>query len=257
MRYFTLGYRLPHFLSAPLFGDRQRFGLHVQPNDPCWQEWEKIMPLAYDETQKKSVGAIVNNAGYQVMSQMDITGKTVLEIGPGDINHIACWQGLPERYFMADIRSDMLERSARKLEKKGIPYSIALLDSRKIGSLPFKDHQFDVIVSFYSLEHLYPLSSYLREFLRVLKPNGYLIGAIPCEGGLAWGGGRFLTSRRWFKRHTQINPDKIICWEHPNFADTVLQTLDSYMTQKYLSYWPLGIPAIDFNLIVKFVYAKS
>ena len=55
MKYLTLGYKLPYFLSAPLFGDRKRFGLTIQPQDPCWQEWKKIMPVAYDETQKKNL----------------------------------------------------------------------------------------------------------------------------------------------------------------------------------------------------------
>ena len=112
------------------------------------------------------------------------------------------------------------------------------------------------MVSFYSLEHLYPLEPYVAGILRVLKPGGVLIGAIPAEGGLGWGLGRYLTSRRWFKKHTTINPDKLICWEHPNFADHVLTTLDRNMVQQHLGFWPLAVPSIDMNLVIKFIYAK-
>jgi hypothetical protein len=92
--------------------------------------------------------------------------------------------------------------------------------------------------------------------MRVLKKEGKIIGAIPGEGGLTWGAGRFVTSRRWLKKNTTINPDKIICWEHPNFADSILKTMDNTMRQCYISYWPFSIRLIDLNLLIKFVYEK-
>ena len=92
---------------------------------------------------------------------------------------------------------------------------------------------------------------------RVLKPGGILVGAIPAEGGLGWGLGRALTSRRWFKKNTSINPDKIICWEHPNFADTIIKELDRVFKLQKISQWPLRIPIIDINLIIKIIYKKN
>ena len=64
------------------------------------------------------------------------------------------------------------------------------------------------------------------------------MGAIPAEGGLGWGLGRFLTSRRWLKYHTSIDPDKIICWEHPNFAEQVLAQMDQVFPKQKRQYWP-------------------
>ncbi|NNM20053.1 MAG: class I SAM-dependent methyltransferase [Gammaproteobacteria bacterium] len=256
MKYFTAGYRLPQAIAAPLFGDRARFGLVVQPDDPCWQEWLETYLEFYYATQKKSVGSVVNNAGYRVMKRIDLTGKQVLEIGPGDINHIDCWRGTPEHFVIADIQQEMLNFSSRKLAARGVDHDCSLIERSDRGALPFADEQFDVILSFYSLEHLYPLEPYIEGMLRVLKPGGLLVGAIPAEGGLGWGLGRFLTSRRWFRKNTSINPDKIICWEHPNFADAVLTTLDDKLEKQYLGYWPLAVPSIDINLVLKFVYVK-
>lgn len=255
MAYFTVGYRLPHFISAPLFGDREKFGLKFQANDPDWKEWQKLFLEAYYSTQKQSVGEVVNNAGYGIMQYVAMDSKNVLEIGPGDIDHIQHWKGKPTKYVIADVQQSMLNASITKLQSAGIMYDSHLI-RKSSHKLPFESETFDIVVSFYSLEHLYPLELYLQEMYRVLKPKGMIVGAIPTEGGLAWGGGRFLTSRRWFLKNTTINLNKIICWEHPNFADTVLMALDKYFQPVKVGYWPLLIPSIDLNLVIQFIYLK-
>lgn len=247
---------LPYCLYSPLFGDRRTWGLQVQPEDSCWKEWQDVYLTFYYANQKRSVGAVVNDAGYKVMSEVELSGKTILEIGPGDINHISHWRGKPDCYVIADIQQAMLDYSAAKLASSGIPHKSVLLQDREKGTLPFPDNSFDILVSFYSLEHLYPLEDHLPELIRVLKPGGVIIGAIPCEGGLAWGMGRFLTTRRWLKRNTAINPDKLICWEHPNFADTILKYMDQYLQNVKVDFWPLRVPSVDLNLVIRFVYAK-
>jgi SAM-dependent methyltransferase len=189
------------------------------------------------------------------MSMIDLTGKRVLEIGAGDIRHIKYWRGTPAEYILADISPEMMAFAEKRLEECGIYYSSMPVSRNE--PLPLADASVDIIVSFYSLEHLYPLRPYLEEFKRLLKPGGRLIGAIPAEGGCAWGGGRLLTSRRWFKRNTSINPDKIICWEHPNFADYILGELDQLFNREAISYWPLSwMPLLDLNLIIRLCYRK-
>lgn len=256
MRHVALGHKLPDFLSIPLFGDRKKYGVVVQENDPCWKEWEQRMHEIYSTTQKESVGAVVNNAGYTVMEKIDMHGKRVLEIGPGTLEHIQHWAGLPAEYIIADVRADLLETAEKQLQKHDVSYTKILLDRQKDLSEYFEAGSFDIIVSFYSLEHLHPLDTYLSDILELLKPGGLLVGGIPCEGGLGWGLGRFVTTRRWFKKHTSINPDKLICWEHPNFADTILNSLRQKMSKKHESFWPVFAPVIDLNLIARFIYEK-
>ncbi|MDG1144745.1 MAG: class I SAM-dependent methyltransferase [Burkholderiales bacterium] len=257
MRYVTLGHRLPKMISKPLFGDRKRFGLDVQHEDEDWVYWqERLYQNFYNSNQRNSIGTLINDSGYRVMRRVDIEGKNILEIGPGDIRHITHWKGLPSRYVIADISLEMLERGKQRLAERGVDSELALVSRNEKGELPFKDNEFDMIISFFSLEHLYPLDPYLTGMLRVLRPGGMLVGAIPNEGGLAWGCGRFFTSRRWFKKNSSIDPDKIICWEHPNFADFLLETLDARMNRCYQSFWPFGFPGIDINLVTRFIYAK-
>ena len=187
------------------------------------------------------------------MRKIDLDGKRVLEIGPGDIQHHRFWKGRPSLFAMVDVKQEMLGRSRAKLDEAGIRHQSVLV-SRSDDMLPFDPDSFDVILSFYVLEHIRALAPALDDYSRVLRPGGVIAGAIPAEGGLAWGGGRFMTSRRWLIKNTHIDPDKIICWEHPNYAETILSALDARLERRHLSFWPLVLPSIDLNLVVKFVY---
>jgi len=248
-------HRLPRPIAAPLFGDRARYGLVPDLADPAWQEWERSIEELYLATQHRGVGAVVNRAGYRIMGAIDMGGREVLEVGPGEIDHIRPWRGVPARYAVVDRRPEMLARASAALARHGV--AAEAVPAGDGPSLPFADARFDVIVSFYVLEHLHPLDDHLAEMARVLRPGGLVVGAIPAEGGLAWGLGRFLTTRRYFRRHTTIDIDKVICWEHPNLADSVLARLGVRFHRRRLGFWPLIVPAIDLNLVITFVFEKA
>ena len=253
----TLTFRsfMPRFLRNLLWGNRERWGLKINPADVDWEKYQEVLGLFYSATQRSGIGSIVNDAGYQVISGVNLADKVILEIGAGDIKHFQYWVGRPKKYILADISNEMMDRAKNCLDQHGVPYDALMLERGE--SLPLDDQSVDLIFSFYSLEHLYPLTPYLMEMLRVLKPGGLIIGAIPAEGGVPWGIGRALTSRRWFKKNTTIDPDKIICWEHPNFADEILNVLDGLMDRKCVSFWPLPlIPLVDANLIIRFQYRR-
>jgi SAM-dependent methyltransferase len=246
---------LPQRLRAPLWGDRERHGLVIRSDDPCWVEWRRTSLAFYEANQRAGIGTRINDAGYRVMSRVDLAGARVLEIGAGDIRHIPFWRGRPAEYLLADVDAAMLAKARTRLEEAGVAHRA--FEVQRGGGLALADGSVDVVVSFYSLEHLYPLAPYVRELHRVLRPGGVLVGAIPAEGGLAWGLGRLVTSRRWLKRHTTIDPDKIICWEHPNYADAVLGALGAEFEREHLSLWPLPwLPLHDLNLIIRLVYRR-
>lgn len=253
-RYWTLGHRLPSFLANPLFGDRCRFGLEIQNDDPDWQEWQGFYLEFYQSTQKNGFGKKVNDAGYEILRQVDLTAKDVLEVGPGSLPHRRFWNGKPASYTVVDIKQEFIADSVQILQQECVAPASFVLSA---DVLPLDNASIDILISFYSLEHMHPLENYLTEFRRVLRPDGLLVGAIPCEGGLAWGGGRLLTSRRYIKKKSGIDPDKIICWEHPNYADHVLQSLACYFEAVQLHFWPLRVPLVDFNLICSFIYRKG
>lgn len=255
MPHFAFAHRLPAPLSTRLFGDRQRFGKVPDVTDPSWQEWLKRDYDFYLANQRTSVGMIVNQAGYKIVAKADIDGKAVLEIGPGAIEHIPHWRGKPRHWTNYDIRADLLRLAGERIAATGVPVTDVLAEPG-INKLPFADDSFDSVFTFYALEHIHPLDDHLAEIERVLRPGGQLVGAIPCEGGLAWGTGRMLTSRRWLRKHTTIDPDRLICWEHPNFADFILNRLEARFERLRLGYWPLAVPSVDFNLVASFIFRK-
>ena len=253
---FSIRDFFPNFIYSRLWGNRKRWGLTPKAEDPCWQEWGRTYVDFYQSNQRHGVGTIVNDAGYRIMSGVDLSGKTVLEVGAGDIRHLDYLNGNPSEYILADISNEMMEFAKSKLKDRGISYKTILVDRNQV--LPIEKASVDVVISFYSLEHIYPLDPFIKDIDRVLKPNGILVGAIPAEGGLAWGIGRFLTSRRWLKKKTKIDPDKIICWEHPNFADRIIKVINKNFLSIKIKYWPFRLlPFFDNNLIISFIYKKK
>ncbi len=251
-----LGYRLPKKFSTPLFGDRDKWGKSPNPKDQDWITWENNMYDIYLKTQKQGLGKFVNDAGYKVLQKVDLAGKHVLEIGPGSLPHMAFWNSKPAKFTFIDRRCSFLETARGKAESLGIEVR-TLLNNKNPTQIRLADNVADIVLSFYTLEHLHPLDKYLAEISRVLKPGGLLVGAIPAEGGLAWGLGRFLTSRYYMKSHHSFDPDKIICWEHPNFSDQINRSLCEAFTSEALWFWPTKIPSADLNLVISFIYRAS
>ena len=252
---FQIRHFLPYPLKKRLWGDRKKYGLSPNKNDKCWKLWSETYSKFYMENQRNNIGNFVNDIGYKIMSKIDLEGKKILELGAGDIRHMKYWNNNPEEYIIADVSNEMMEFAAKKLNKNFISHKKIL--TKRNQPLPLKDSSIDIIISFYSLEHLHPIDFYINDLKRVLKNDGILIGAIPAEGGLAWGLGRMLTTRKWFLRNTKINPDKIICWEHPNFADELLLNIRKNLKRKKIIFWPFSwIKNIDYNLIISFIYKK-
>ena len=180
-----------------------------------------------------------------------------MEIGPGDVNHLNFIKNMPKLYTLCDIDKKSLSMGQKKLESVGIRTEISLLNSNREPLLPFPNEKFDFVLSFNTFEHLYPLEQYLIEITRVLVSNGIVVGGIPCEGGVAWGLGRLLTTRRYVHKHFDINYDKIICWEHPNYADFILNQLSYHFKKKYLKLHPFNLLPIDFNIVASFIFQKK
>jgi ubiquinone/menaquinone biosynthesis C-methylase UbiE len=256
MRLPAIRHWLPAAWCIPLWGDRERWGATPDRTDPMWHEWQRTYDRFYMTHQRRGAGSLVNDAGYTIMRTIPLAGRHVLEIGAGDIRHNRHWRGQPKHYTLVDVHPEMLARSEQHLQQLGVTYSSHAVD-RDTPQLPVGDATIDVLISFYSLEHLHPIAEYLAEWRRVVRPGGAIIGAIPTEGGLAWGIGRALTSRRWLRRHTTIDPDRLICWEHPNLADDIVAQLDQHFTRRRLSFWPIPLlPSIDASLILRFWYQR-
>lgn len=246
---------LPKSFQNLLFGNRTKHGLVPDLKDPDWLEWLKKSVEIYSKVQKSNIGLVINNFGYKaIFRKLELNGKKILEIGPGDLSHIEFWNSSPVSYTAVDINPEFLKMAAQKI--KCPFYPVLLQDKNQI--LPFPDSTFDIVLSFYSLEHLYPLKFHLKEINRVLKDGGVLTGAIPNEGGVSWALGRILTSKRWVQNNTSIEYNKIICWEHPNFADDILFELNLIFPVVEKRYSPFNfLHSLDLNLVTSFIAFKE
>ena len=103
---------MPRPISTRLFGDRHKYGYIPQENDPNWKEWENETLNFYHSTQKSGIGKRINDAGYHVLSLIDVNNKKILEIGPGEIIHINHWHGYPSEYVVVDRNEKMLKLTA-------------------------------------------------------------------------------------------------------------------------------------------------
>ena len=249
---------LPYSAYSRLWGDRQNYGLKPDVRDPDWIVWqEKGYTDFYQTTQQKGIGNWVGGLSFPVVGQIEFKNKVVLEIGPGIIRHINYIHKNPQKYILVDVNKELLKKAQKQFKDEGFSCETILIDSGNRGYLPLADESIDIIVTFNSLEHLYPLETYLTEMRRLLKSDGLIVGGIPCEGGLAWGLGRFFTTRRYVHKNYDINYDKIICWEHPNFADFILKKLESYFKRKYFRLHPFLYLPMDFNLMASFIFKKD
>lgn len=247
---------LPNKISIPLFGDRKKWGIKTDKNDVDFKDWQANYIKFYEQNQKGIIGNVVNGFGFKIVANVDFTNKTILEVGPGIIQHTEFGDYRKcKKYWLADINISFLDKSKLVLQEHGVNDVEEVLVKELDLSLP--DDSVDVIITFHQLEHIYYLESYLEELKRVLKPGGLLIGAVPTEGGLAWGFGRFLTSRRYVKNNMSFDYDKVICWEHPNFVDKIKNLLDAKFERVKQVKKPLGLLPFDLNLSWSFIYKNT
>lgn len=128
--------------------------------------------------------------------------------------------GQDVRYVAADIADDMLERTRREAQRRGVTVELCRAD---VGALPFDDATFDMVVAFTSL-HCFPDPALaVRELSRVLRPGGVLTGsalltdsglrhkpliAAGRAAGLLGPSGTTADLRRWLARFHDVRLDR-------------------------------------------------
>jgi len=101
--------------------------------------------------------------------------RVLVDVGGGFGRLIPTYISLCQKCFLIDPSKKMLQQ-AEKLKKK-YPHLYSHLKLREgiAENLPLKDKSVDVILFIRTLHHLKKPQPALKEFSRVLKPQGYLI----------------------------------------------------------------------------------
>lgn len=103
-----------------------------------------------------------------------VNGKVVLDIACGEgygANYLA---NIAKYVIGIDIDKETIEYASRKYKRTNLTFNAS-----SATTIPLESSSVDVITSFETLEHLVEQNEMLKEFKRVLKPNGVLIISSP------------------------------------------------------------------------------
>ena len=103
-----------------------------------------------------------------------------LGFGPGVLTAFILQQNISWRADGVDISQHCLQHAQRLLIKKEV-IERSELSIGDVRSLPYPDETFDVVIAVEVLEHIPNPETGLSEALRVLKPGGYAITALPVQ----------------------------------------------------------------------------
>ena len=164
------------------------------------------------------------------------------DLGCGRGFHGMFYEGDPSRLIGVDFRLDSLQAYRRNAPEP-------VLIQADLTRLPFRNEALSRIVSIYSLEHVYHLSDAVSEMARVAESGNRHFVGLPCEGGLAWGLGRKLTSERAMSRRYDLDYSKYIRLEHCNDATDIIEVLSDKFDIDQRRLFPLPFaPVISLNL---------
>lgn len=103
-----------------------------------------------------------------------VRGKRVLDAACGEGYGSALLAGAASSVSAVDISEQAVQHARGRYQAKNLDFQACdCLD------LPFATDEFDCIVSFETLEHLQDHDGLMREFRRVLKPEGFLLLSSP------------------------------------------------------------------------------
>ena len=189
-----------------------------------------------------------------------LESKKILEIGPGFAPHYKYSNLKFDEYHCIDTdTSKELKNFYQNKLKENIFFS-----TYKGNLIPFKEEVFDRVIISHCLEHINDPEQFIFEMLRVLKPNGYISIALPCDNGFLWRLGRYIMKKTFHKKRgiIELDIDYILAKEHVNTIFQLLAILKKKFSIKHEKFLPFYFKIPDLNFfyichISKFDCSKS
>jgi hypothetical protein len=168
-----------------------------------------------------------------------VGGGSLLEIGAGNLNHIAyhpdvrvydavepfrqLWEDSPQRARVRRIYSDLAEVA--------------------------ETNRYDCILSIAVLEHLTTLPLILARSGLLLGEGGSFRAGFPSEGGLAWGLAWRLTTGLEYRLKRGLDYGALMRHEHVNTAREILALLGHFYERVEVSRFPLPFVDLSFYTV--------
>ena len=170
----------------------------------------------------------------------------VLEVGAGSGHHLPYVKGKFDQYVMTDGSDDMLKIASQKYTNQLLDKSL-IIEKQDATSLSYPDHSFDRLIATHVLEHLPNPVMVLKEWNRVVRPNGVISIVLPCDPGMLWRLGRRLGPRR-NARKVGIAYDYLQAAEHVNSIFNLVVFIRHHFENLSEMWYPARIPVADINL---------
>jgi len=113
-----------------------------------------------------------------VLEGMDLSGRTVLDIGcgAGGITAALVDEYGAERVVGIDVEAPVLDTARRRAQARGVADRIEFVEVEP-GPLPFPDASFDVVFSKDSIIHIPDKEALFADVMRVLAPGGWVVAS--------------------------------------------------------------------------------
>lgn len=117
-------------------------------------------------------------------------GKSILDIGCGDGRHLLFFNSLGfSKVAGTEISAEVLDVVRKNISEVGVNADLRVGTNNNLG---FEDAAFDFLLSWnvcYYLDDDMDFLSHIKEYARVLNPNGILVFSIPCKDCYVYKGG--------------------------------------------------------------------
>jgi len=166
--------------------------------DPDYSLYVKQWSALYDQyNYNEGLAGYFLTKSHQWCEQQfssNVHFNRILEVGAGTGMHVRFVKHSYNEYVITDLNHTLLE----KMNLNGISRDKIKIKTENASKLSFPDKSFDRVIAAHVLEHLYRPHEILREWVRVLKPGGILSLVLPCDPGILWRLGRYVSARRKF-----------------------------------------------------------
>lgn len=128
---------------------------------------ERMEPFVYEE-------ATLEHLHRYALAMNFAEGKVVLDIACGEGYGANLIAEKAEKVIGIDIDETTINNAAKKYKRPNLVFK-----KGSATNLPLEENQFDVIISFETIEHIEQQDQMLTEIKKVLKPGGLLIISTP------------------------------------------------------------------------------
>lgn len=192
-------------------------------------------------------GVTISPFEVKLLEKYAATKSKVLDFGCGGGSHVG-------GYFMSTGRSyvgvDLSPSAVEACKEKGL--KAVLVQSNE--ELPFEEKEFNIVISFEVLEHLFRPDKAVAQIHRVLKDEGWFIGSVP---NIAYFPNRVVLCCGYFSAGGSPATSLKKPWMDPHIRFFTKKSLVSLLSESFRKVTVLGCPFSMVDLPVLYRMPKS